>query len=285
MIPLALSALRAAVGAVSSTTSAPTWAAGPAIVRTTSPDSSSWSTAVTSLPPVPGCTRIWRTGSPGTRGMSPRWDGASPSATMVRHRPCSSGSIATGWVIRSVPSRGDEPTMSGAESAGSKYRNVSGSVSRVPTNRTGGLSSDRRGSSRRPGAAGRSARRGAAVTDRVAGEGSGAGIATAGSGSGAAAVTRLSRLNCQPKATAPTRLAAHAPAATLRHRTRTRAAWRALSVSRAGGTIGGGPIRDSRAVVRSRSAAMSSRCDRHREQRARCRSISTHWDRLSAWSR
>jgi hypothetical protein len=83
-------------------------------------------------------------------------------------------------------------------------------------------------------------------------------------------------LAVQPSPIAATRLAAHAAARTRRRRVCTRSAASPPSISKLGGMRRGGARLASRAVVRSRSAAMPSRVARQDEHPARWLSISTH---------
>ena len=93
------------------------------------------------------------------------------------------------------------------------------------------------------------------------------------------------RFAVQPNAIAATMLAAHAARWARRRRAETSTAARRLRVSNGVGKDRGGASRASRAVVRSRSAAIPSRAPWHEAQAARWLSISTHWERLSPWSR
>ena len=87
----------------------------------------------------------------------------------------------------------------------------------------------------------------------------------AGAGIGADATTDAERGNsngefsAHPSTVAAAMLAAHAPQTIRPVRSRRASACRRSRTSNGGGTIGGGPIRASSEVVRSRSAAVPSR--------------------------
>src|SRR3954454_15962866 len=88
-----------------------------------------------------------------------------------------------------------------------------------------------------------------------------------------------SLLAAHPTPIAATRLAAQAPTCSRRRRTLAARAARAWSVSKAGGNPRGGASLASKAVVRSRRAAIPSRAPWQEEQVARWLSISTHCER------
>ena len=103
--------------------------------------------------------------------------------------------------------------------------------------------------------------------------------------SGVGTTGAVARLMPQPSPMAPITLAAQA---TVRSRAarRSRRSWKVAETCVKGrGRMRRGDAATSSDVVRSRSAAIASRSRRHASHSARWCSISTHCDRLSAWSR
>ena len=256
-----------------------TSAAGPSMVWMTCPEVSCWATTMSGrLPRSLAWTCTRRTGRPSMWGTLRPASLCAPSHDIVRHMPSN---------CRPSPGRGDSSGLSSSTGAGSITASL---AARMESSRALRAAAAAEAVGRRPsyrtgvGAAAGGRTRGAAGAaappESAGASGRGAGAAAAGGpsrlASDAVRPGPTSALAVQPRPTAATRLAAQAPMRSRRRRVCTRAAASSWSVSKAGGRRRGGARVESRAVVRSRSAAIASRLARQDGQAARWLSISTH---------